>query len=195
MCGIAGIINFNNERLDRNLVQSMIRVMRHRGPDGEGIFADRHVVLGHVRLSIIDIEGSAQPLSNEDGSIWVTFNGEIYNYADLRKKLISCGHKFKTSGDTETLVHLYEEYGYDMMQYLQGMFSFAIWDKNNLQLVLARDRMGIKPLYYCRCGDNFVFASEPKAILKHPEVKAAPCEEGIWHYLTYRSGPAPGTLF
>lgn len=195
MCGIAGIVNFSDDPLDRKIVENMIHVLCHRGPDGEGIFDDHHVVLGHVRLSIIDIEGSKQPLANENESVWVTFNGEIYNYPKLRKDLMGKGHRFKTNGDTETLVHLYEEYGADMVHHLQGMFAFGLWDKQKQLLLLVRDRMGIKPLYYCWKNDNFVFASEPKAILQHPGINAQPNMEGIWHYLTYRSVPAPGTLF
>ena len=176
-------------------MEGMINVMRHRGPDGEGIFGDRNMLFGHVRLSIIDVEGSQQPLSNEDGSIWVTFNGEIYNYLQLREELKKKGHCFKTKGDTETLVHLYEEYGREMVHHLQGMFAFAIWDKQKQMLLVVRDRMGIKPLYYCQKGDNFIFASEPKAFFQHPGIDARPSAEGISHYLTYRTVPAPGTLF
>ncbi|MHC4644444.1 MAG: asparagine synthase (glutamine-hydrolyzing) [Planctomycetota bacterium] len=195
MCGIAGIVNFTGDRLDRRVVEDMITQLRHRGPDGRGIYQDKHVVLGHTRLSIIDVEGSAQPLSNEDGMVWVVFNGEIYNYQELRKKLTGIGHRFRTNGDTETLVHLYEEYGERMTDYLQGMFAFGIWDKKKQSLLMMRDRMGIKPLYYCRKGNNLLFASEPKAFFCHPEINARPNTEGIWHYLTYRSAPAPTTLF
>ena len=195
MCGIAGIVNFEVEQPDAVVIRKMVDVMRHRGPDGDGIYIDRHVALGHVRLSIIDVEGSSQPLSNEDGKIWVTFNGEIYNYRELRKKLVSLGHSFKTNGDTETLVHLYEEYGPEMTNHLIGMFAFAIWDSRNQLLLLVRDRMGIKPLYYFYKGDDFIFGSEPKAILQHPSVNCRPSDEGIWYYLTYRSVPAPKTLF
>ena len=195
MCGLAGIVNFDVEQLDRKVIRDMIHILRHRGPDGEGIFSDSNVILGHVRLSIIDVEGSKQPLANENKSIWTTFNGEIYNYSELRKMLTARGHRFKTDGDTETLVHLYEEYGEEMVHHLQGMFAFAIWDKQKRLLLLVRDRLGIKPLYYCRKGNNFIFASEPKAFFQHPDIDASPDVEGIWHYLTYRSVPAPGTLF
>ena len=195
MCGIAGIVNFAVEKPDVAIVRKMIDVLRHRGPDGEGFYTDRHVAFGHVRLSIIDVAGSNQPLSNEDGTVWVTFNGEIYNYRQLREKLASLGHRFKTKGDTETLVHLYEEYGPEMADHLIGMFAFAIWDSRNQLLLLVRDRMGIKPLYYAHIGDEFIFGSEPKALLQHPNVDCRPSTEGIWHYLTYRSVPAPGTLF
>ncbi len=195
MCGIAGIVRFAAEPIDRRVVEGMMAVMRHRGPDGEGVFSDRSAVLGHVRLSIIDVEGSRQPLANEDGTIQVTFNGEIYNYRELRDMLLAKGHRFRTQGDTETLVHLYEEYGPEMLQHLQGMFAFGIWDGRARRLFLARDRMGIKPLYYRQQGDDFVFASEIKAFFQHPEIRPRPSTEGIWNYLTYRSVPAPATLF
>lgn len=195
MCGIAGIVNFNTEQMDDRIVKKMIDVMAHRGPDGEGVYGSRHVVLGHRRLSIIDVEGSTQPLCNEDESIWITFNGEIYNYPELRKKLIDKGHSFKTKGDTETLVHLYEEYGAGMVTHLQGMFAFAIWDSNKQLLLLARDRIGIKPLYYCSADGSFIFASEIKALLQHPCVKPNARRQSVWHYLTYRSVPCPDTIF
>lgn len=195
MCGICGITNFDRKQMDSDLVVRMRDVMRHRGPDGEGLFASENAVLGHVRLSIIDVAGSKQPLSNEDESVWVTFNGEIYNYRELRDHLRGKGHCLRTSGDTETLVHLYEEYGPEMVSRLQGMFAFAIWDTKRRQLFLARDRMGIKPLYYARCAGDFVFASEPKAFFQHPALNPQANTESIWHYLTFRSVPAPGTFF
>jgi asparagine synthase (glutamine-hydrolysing) len=183
------------DRPDRRIVEDMMDVMRHRGPDGDGVFIDRHVAFGHVRLSIIDVAGSRQPLANEDDSIWVTFNGEIYNYRELREELLAKGHRLRTQGDTETLVHLYEEHGCEMVHRLIGMFAFAIWDKKRRQLFMARDRMGIKPLYHCRHGNDFVFASEVKAFFQHPEIPLRASQEGIWHYLTYRSVPSPATLF
>jgi asparagine synthase (glutamine-hydrolysing) len=194
MCGIAGIVNLQAGPPDRGVVQGMMDVMRHRGPDGEGIYRDSQATLGHVRLSIIDVEGSQQPLANEDETVWVIFNGEIYNYRELRNELQAQGHRLRTQGDTETLVHLYEDYGPEMVHRLVGMFAFAIWDKKNRQLFLARDRLGIKPLYYCQRGDEFVFASEIKAFLLHPQITARPSAEGIWNYLTYRSVPSPATL-
>ena len=195
MCGIVGIVNFDIETLNQDIIERMTNVLRHRGPDDKGFFRDRHIVLGHVRLSIIDVEGSKQPMSNEDGTVWVVYNGEIYNFAELRKELVSKGHTFRTKGDTEVLVHLYEEYDKEMVHSLVGMFAFAIWDKNKQELFMVRDRLGIKPLYYCQKEDDFLFASEPKSILQHPNCEASPDPEGIWHYLTYRSVPAPGTLF
>lgn len=195
MCGISGILNDTGREQSQAVIRKMIQVLRHRGPDGQGIYTDEEITLGHVRLSIIDVEGSRQPLANEDESVWVSFNGEIYNYREIREKLIARGHTFRTQGDTEILVHLYEEYGEEMVHSLQGMFAFAIWDKKQKKLLLVRDRMGIKPLYYFQNGDLFIFASEPKAILQHPAVQASPNPESIWHYLTYRSVPSPYTLF
>jgi asparagine synthase (glutamine-hydrolysing) len=195
MCGIAGIINLSSQRVDCDIVRRMNEVIKHRGPDDEGIMDDGNVVLGHVRLSIIDVQGSRQPLSNEDGNVWTTFNGEIYNYKELRYLLLNKGHIFKTKGDTEVLVHLYEEYGQEMVNYLQGMFAFAIWDKKKQILLIMRDRLGIKPLYYCTRGPNLLFASEPKAFFCHPQIDICVNAESIWHYLTYRSVPAPQTLF
>jgi asparagine synthase (glutamine-hydrolysing) len=194
MCGIAGIVNFTAENVHQDVVKNMMRVLRHRGPDDDGMFVDRYIALGHVRLSIVDLEGSKQPLSNENGTVWVTFNGEIYNFIGLRKNLISKGHVFKTRGDTEVLVHLYEEYGKKLVQFLQGMFAFSIWDKRKQELLIVRDRMGIKPLYYCQQGENFIFASEQKAILQHPGYNTQLDPEALWQYLTYRSVPAPRTF-
>lgn len=195
MCGIAGIVDYEAGSIDRQIIINMIDTMNHRGPDGEGVYSNANVALGHKRLSIIDVEGSKQPLCNEDESIWITFNGEIYNYPELRKKLKARGHGFKTEGDTETLVHLYEDYGSEMVNHLQGMFAFAIWDVNKQTLFIARDRIGIKPLYYCTTQNSFIFASEIKALLQHPDVDASYRHESVWHYLTYRSVPAPDTLF
>ena len=148
----------------------MLRTIVHRGPDGEGIHVSGPVGLGHRRLSIIDLNTGGQPLSNEDDSVWITFNGEIYNYQELRRDLLQSGHVFKTKSDTEVIVHLYEEYGAECVTKLRGMFAFAIWDERNKRLVLARDRVGIKPLYYACTGRSVVFGSEIKAILADPEV-------------------------
>jgi asparagine synthase (glutamine-hydrolysing) len=194
MCGIAGIVNLPAGPPQPGVIAGMLDVMRHRGPDGEGVYRDLQATLGHVRLSIIDVAGSRQPLANEDETVWVSFNGEIYNYRALRDELQTQGHRFRTQGDTETLVHLYEDYGPEMVSRLIGMFAFAIWDKQKRQLFLARDRMGIKPLYYSRQGEDFVFASEIKALLRHPQLAPRPSLEGIWNYLTYRSVPSPATL-
>ncbi len=195
MCGIAGYINYISKKTDSRVVRRMIDCLQHRGPDGDGIYESDYVCLGHKRLSIIDVEGSKQPLSNEDGSIWVTFNGEIYNYQDLRSELLSKGHVLKTHGDTETLVHLYEEYGNNMVNRLIGMFAFAIWDSRKQELFLARDRLGIKPLYYVPRKDSFYFASEPKAFFQVPGIQPLVNQKVLSQYLTYRSVGAPDTLF
>lgn len=196
MCGINGIIDFYRD-VDCTVIERMNDSIAHRGPDGRGSYLspDRTCGFGHVRLSIIDVAGSKQPLCNEDQTVWITFNGEIYNYQPLRKKLLDYGHQFKTNGDTEVLVHMYEQYGREMLKHLNGMFAFAIWDTKKRSLFIARDRMGIKPLNYFHNSDKFIFSSEQKAILKNPDVDVQPSQEGIFHYLTYRSAPAPFTLF
>jgi asparagine synthase (glutamine-hydrolysing) len=172
MCGICGIFIFDKmQRVDREVLSDMNRQIAHRGPDDDGFFVDGNVGLAMRRLSIIDIRTGHQPLSNEDGSIWIVFNGEIYNHGDLRKDLMSRGHRYRTQSDTETIVHLYEEYGKNCVQYLRGMFAFAIWDRARRSLFIARDRLGIKPLYYRYQGDTLLFGSEIKAILNHPRVK------------------------
>ena len=172
MCGICGIFIFDKtQRVDREVLSDMNRQIAHRGPDDDGFFVDGNVGLAMRRLSIIDIRTGHQPLSNEDGSIWIVFNGEIYNHGDLRKDLMSRGHRYRTQSDTETIVHLYEEYGKNCVQYLRGMFAFAIWDRARRSLFITRDRLGIKPLYYRYQGDTLLFGSEIKTILNHPRVK------------------------
>jgi len=155
-------------KVSLELLKSMATTMVHRGPDDEGYYSDGPVGLGFRRLSIIDLSGGHQPLSNEDGSVWIVFNGEIYNYQELRRLLLNRGHRFKTQSDTEVIVHLYEEYGEDCVAKLRGMFGFAIWDANARTLFLARDRVGIKPLYYALTSEAAIFASEIKAILADP---------------------------
>src|SRR6202049_4786409 len=149
----------------------MADMIQHRGRDGEGFFVSGPVGLGFRRLSIIDVQTGHQPLSNEDGSIWIVYNGEIYNHAELRKDLEARGHRYRTRSDTESIVHLYEEYGRDCVQHLRGMFAFAIWDRAKRCLFIARDRLGIKPLYYRYEDKTLLFGSEIKAILAYPEVK------------------------
>src|ERR1700678_4214827 len=171
MCGICGKIEFDKESLvPRELVVAMANAIHHRGPDDDGYYVSGPVALGFRRLSIIDLKGGHQPLSNEDGTVWIVFNGEIYNYQGLREELIAKGHVFKTKTDTEVIVHLYEEYGAECVAKLRGMFGFAIWDSKTSTLFLARDRVGIKPLYYY-AGEKFLsFGSEIKAILADPAV-------------------------
>jgi asparagine synthase (glutamine-hydrolysing) len=170
MCGIAGIVSLGGAPVDPSEIESMCRVMTHRGPDEDGFYVDSNVGMGMRRLRIIDLEGGRQPVHNEDRTIWTVFNGEIYNYQELRQRLISRGHKLYTSTDTEVLVHLYEDFGERMVQFLRGMFALAIWDTRNQRLFLARDRVGIKPLYYAMAGERFCFASELKALLTLPDI-------------------------
>jgi asparagine synthase (glutamine-hydrolysing) len=171
MCGIAGILEFDQRAAaDSATLRSMCDVMSHRGPDDEGIYTQGRVGIGMRRLSIVDLATGHQPLSNEDGSLWIVFNGEIYNHRALREQLITRGHSYRTQSDTETIVHLYEEYGKDCVQHLRGMFAFAIWDTNRKTLFVARDRLGIKPLYYRLTANNFLFGSEIKVILAYPGV-------------------------
>src|SRR4030081_951925 len=174
MCGICGKVNFDRESpVSGTLLKGMADSIAHRGPDDEGFYISGQVGLGFRRLSIIDLATGHQPLSNDDGTIWIVFNGEIYNYQELRVFLQGKGHTFKTQTqtDTEVIVHLYEEFGEDCVEKLRGMFAFAIWDERQESLFLARDRVGIKPLYYSQSRNSVVFASAIKAILADPEMK------------------------
>ena len=173
MCGIAGILHLqdNDTGVSTDVLNRMLSVMKYRGPDGTGLYQKKQIGLGHLRLSIIDLSGGRQPMSNEDGSVWITFNGEIFNYLELRQDLIKRGHKFSTQSDTEVIIHLYEDYGAECLKYLNGQFAFAIWDENTQELFLARDRMGILPLFYTKTQNNFYFASEIKAIFAAGEVQ------------------------
>lgn len=169
MCGIAGILEFAPDaHVEASVLRRMCRIMAHRGPDDEGFFVQGPIGIGMRRLSIVDLSTGHQPISNEDGSVWIVFNGEIYNHSSLRKQLISRGHRYQTQSDTETIVHLYEEYGKECVQHLRGMFAFAVWDAKNSTLFLARDRLGIKPLYYRLDAQTFVFGSEIKVLLEYP---------------------------
>ena len=168
MCGITGVMQFGGARVEPETLRRMCAAMVHRGPDDEGIYTSGPVGIGMRRLSIVDLATGHQPLSNEDGTIWIVFNGEIYNHAALREKLQSLGHQYRTHSDTETIVHLYEEYGPDCVQHLRGMFAFAVWDARAQRLFIARDRLGIKPLYYQLTPQQIVFGSEIKVILAFP---------------------------
>lgn len=199
MCGICGILNLNdgNETLEELLI-SMRDSMIHRGPDDAGLYTSTNgkIGLGHRRLSIIDLSPRAkQPMSNEDGTIWIVFNGEIYNYKSLRIGLKQKGHIFKSDSDTEVIIHLYEEKSIDCVHDLEGMFAFALWDEKEEKLFLVRDRIGIKPLYYTQINNKFLFASEIKALLADPEVPRRVNEEAFYHYLSFLTTPAPDTLF
>jgi asparagine synthase (glutamine-hydrolysing) len=197
MCGICGKIYFDQNRpVTKPELQLMATSLAHRGPDGEGIWTKGNVGLAHRRLAIIDLRAVAdQPMSNEDGSIWVTFNGEIYNFRELRKELQACGHIFRTNGDTEVIVHAYEEYGRECLARLRGMFAFAIWDTKTRTLFLARDRIGKKPLFYFVGHDRFLFGSEIKSILTDPSVPIEPDPVAIDHFLAFQYIPAPLTAF
>ena len=194
MCGIAGFINLNDAPPQESVLRSMLQPMVCRGPDGEGVKIVGQTALGHRRLSIIDLAGGAQPLANEDETVWVTFNGEIFNYRELRRELVSRGHRFKTESDTETLVHLYEEYGSGLTEHLDGFFAFAIYDVKNQKLLLVRDRAGIKPLFYFRAAGTLVFASTVSALERHPDFPSEYDPQALWDFLSLQYIPQ-GTAF
>jgi asparagine synthase (glutamine-hydrolysing) len=195
MCGICGKLGFEeNASVSRSLIGAMLDTIRHRGPDDEGIYLSPGLGLGHARLSIIDLTSGHQPLSNENDTIWIVFNGEIYNYQELRRFLLDKGHVFKTQTDTEVIVHLYEELGPQCVEKLRGMFAFALWDQNTKTLLLVRDRVGIKPLYYSLTDKAIVFASEIKAILADPAINRELAPEIIDRFLTFLYVPGQETL-
>ena len=200
MCGICGIFNYGNSTptFDEALLVRMSDTIRHRGPDDSGTFIspDKRVGFGFRRLSIVDLSPAAhQPMYSHDGSIAIVFNGEIYNHQVLRKEFEAKGHRYRSRSDTESIINAYQEYGLDFVHKLLGMFALAIWDERKRQLVLARDRIGIKPLYYTIAGGNFIFGSEIKAILQHPAVHREFDEEALDAYLTFLVSPAPLTMF
>lgn len=197
MCGIAGCFSYGSHRpIDTSLVEAMTNALAHRGPDGTGYYyaPDRSVGLGHRRLSIIDLVTGRQPMANEDGTVWVTFNGEIYNYRELREHLCKRGHKFATASDTEVIVHAYEEWGVDCPSHFNGIFAFAVWDEKKRRLYLARDHFGVKPLYYAQIADTFLFASEMKALLCNPRVPRTLDLDALHLCLAFRHTPSPYTL-
>ncbi|PWI58805.1 asparagine synthase (glutamine-hydrolyzing) [Sulfoacidibacillus thermotolerans] len=195
MCGIVGFLNRRGQACDTEIIHAMNGEIVHRGPDDAGYYFDGSLGLGFRRLAIIDLKGGHQPLTNEDESIWIVFNGEIYNYKDLRDELIACGHSFKTETDTEVIIHLYEEYGVECVSKLRGMFAFGIWDGKKEQLFLARDLFGIKPLYYTYNSDFLAFSSEIKSLLKIPGISREIDREAFWNYLTFQYVPEPMTMF
>ena len=194
MCGIAGVVGGKAVR-ERPAVERMIHAIIHRGPDDNGVWSGEEAVLGNCRLQIIDLHAGHQPLSNEDGSLWITFNGEIYNYRGLREGLLQRGHKLATHTDTEILLHLFEEQGAACLPQLRGMFAFAIWDRRRRRLFAARDRFGQKPLFYSKLGRRLTFCSEIKGLLAHPDIGVDPDPGAIDYYLGLRFVPAPLTLF
>lgn len=195
MCGIAGLLVAPRITPDEGCVRRMVDAINHRGPDGTGIHLEPGVCLGHARLSIIDLAGGAQPIHNEDSTVWITYNGEIFNYVELRRMLEARGHRFYTTTDTEVIVHLYEERGDRFVEELNGQFAFALWDRARRKLILARDRAGILPLYYARTPGGFVFASEVKAILASGLIAAELDPDGLDELMTFWAPIAPKTIF
>src|ERR1041385_4520219 len=198
MCGINGIAfsSRSRRRVDAAALKAMRDVITHRGPDDEGIFIDENVGLGHRRLSIVDVASGHQPMTNEDASLYITYNGEVYNHADFRETLEARGHVYQTHCDTETILHLYEEYGDACVEHLRGMFAFAIWDRNKRELFIARDRLGIKPLYYVHTDDgSLYFASEIKALLEARAVKPELNFVAFSDYLANHATSGEDTLF
>ena len=186
MCGIAGILEFGRDaRASAAALREMCGVITHRGPDDEGFYTDGAVGIGMRRLSIVDVAGGHQPISNEDGTLWIVFNGEIYNHLALREQLIARGHRYSTHSDTETIIHLFEEYGADCVQHLRGMFAFAIWNRNTKTLFIARDRLGIKPLYYKLTPERLLFGSEIKAVLAHGGIRPEFNRAALPEYLAF----------
>ncbi|MCF7791319.1 MAG: asparagine synthase (glutamine-hydrolyzing) [Victivallales bacterium] len=195
MCGICGIINFDNSHTEKELLERMNNTIHHRGPDDSGSYLYQNIGIAHRRLSIIDLSSGHQPITNEDSTLWIVFNGEIYNYTELRSNLILKGHIFKTNTDTEVIIHLYEELGPECLSELQGMFALAVLDKRKNELFLARDRMGQKPLYYALHNNTFVFASELQAVVEHPKILKEINFTGLHDYLTLQYIPAPNTIY
>src|SRR5215469_1164555 len=196
MCGICGIFQFDDQReIRRELVRSMTETIVHRGPDDEGIYVGPGIGLGFRRLSIIDVGGGHQPISNEDGSIWVMLNGEIYNYPELHRELCNRGHRFSTRSDTETIVHLYEEHGEECFARLRGMFAIALWDSRERKLLLARDRVGKKPLFYAADGKRILFGSELKCLLVDDFFPRDINIQAVSDYFSLGYVPAPKTIY
>ena len=195
MCGIVGIVRSDTKPVDEVLLSRMSAAIRHRGPDDDGFYVKGGVGLGMRRLSIIDIKGGQQPIHNQDRTAWIVFNGEIYNYLELREKLEKSGHRFYTNSDTEAIIHAYDQYGADCPKHLRGMFAFAIWDDRTQELFLARDRVGKKPLLYAQLNDQLVFSSEFSALLLHPEVSRDIDPKALDYYLSFKCVPAPHTAY
>ena len=195
MCGIAGLFNLDGAPVAPVSLRGMIRMLGHRGPDDTGIYSRNGAGLAHARLSIIDLASGHQPMCNEDSSIWITFNGEIFNYLELKEELLARGHTFATRSDTEVILHLYEEKGEECVQYLNGQWAFAIWDNQRRRLFLSRDRVGVRPLFYTQTGKTFLFGSEIKAIFANPAVSREIDFTGLDELFTYWCPIPPTTLF
>jgi asparagine synthase (glutamine-hydrolysing) len=196
MCGICGIFHTDpTQRVERAALAEMNNRIVHRGPDDDGFYTDRNLGVAMRRLSIIDIRTGHQPISNEDENFWIVYNGELYNHRELRKDLEACGHRYRTQSDTETILHLFEEYGRDCVKHLRGMFAFAIWDRRRRKLFVTRDRLGIKPLYFRYDGKTFLFGSEIKAILAYPGLKAEFNRGTLAEYLAFGYIAEPETMY
>ncbi len=196
MCGIVGIINANSRSVERETLEKMNRAIIHRGPDDDGFYVRENVGLAMRRLSIIDVACGKQPIYNQDKTAWIVFNGEIYNFQQLRADLEKQGDKFYTHSDTEVILHLYDRYGADCVQHLRGMFAFAIWNEADKSLFIARDRVGKKPLLYShQPNGDLIFGSEFRALLQHPNIGREVDYEAIHHYLSYLCVPAPLTAY
>jgi asparagine synthase (glutamine-hydrolysing) len=196
MCGIVGVLNlYEPEPVPEEVLRQMLGMIRHRGPDEYGIYQDSWANLGNARLSIIDLASGQQPISNEDGSLWIVFNGEIFNYQELRPRLERQGHRFKTNCDTEVILHLYEEYGLDSLNFLNGQFAIALWDTRKQRLFMARDRLGIRPLFYTLQNRQLIFGSEIKTLLAHPEVHTEISPDALSQIFTFWSPQIPNTTF
>ncbi|MCA1594725.1 MAG: asparagine synthase (glutamine-hydrolyzing) [Acidobacteria bacterium] len=195
MCGIVGVVHRDERAVDGELLARMNEAIRHRGPDEDGFYLKGRVGLAMRRLAIIDLAGGQQPIHNRDRTAWIVFNGEIYNYREVREHLEKLGHSFYTDCDTEIIVHLYDRYGADCPKHLRGMFAFAIWDERKEELFLARDRVGKKPLLYAQAGSKFIFGSEFNALLQHPDISRDVDREAIHHYLSFMCVPAPLTAY
>jgi asparagine synthase (glutamine-hydrolysing) len=195
MCGIVGIVRNDGKSIDEDLLARMNNAIRHRGPDDDGFYVNGSVGLAMRRLAIIDLKGGAQPIHNQDRSSWIVFNGEIYNYLELREKLEKLGHTFYTNSDTEAIVHAYDQFGVDCPKHLRGMFAFAIWNERSQELFLARDRVGKKPVLYAHVNGQLIFGSEFSALLLHPDVSRDIQPEALDYYLSFMCIPAPLTAY
>ena len=196
MCGIVGIHSIgSNTEIDPSSLQQMMGVIRHRGPDEAGIYVDDRVGLGQMRLSIIDLASGSQPIHNEDQTLWIVYNGEVFNYVELREALQQKGHRFYTTSDTEVIVHAYEEYGVECLNLLNGQFAFAIWDACRQSLFMARDRLGIRPLHYTLCQNRLIFASEIKSILTQDHVPHRLDPIALDQIFTFWTTLSPRTAF
>jgi asparagine synthase (glutamine-hydrolysing) len=196
VCGICGVIHFDRKlNVERAVLEAMNKQILHRGPDDAGFYVSGNVGLAMRRLSIIDLQTGQQPISNEDGTVWIVYNGEVYNHSQLRSRLEARGHRYRTKSDTETIVHLYEEYGRDCVRHLRGMFAFLVWDERRRRFFAARDRLGIKPFYYRKDGQSFLFASEIKSLLAHTDVRAELNRDVLPEYLAFGYLSGEETLF